>query len=371
MIKKILKELKPKTIDMYIIKKFLGTFFFSIALILAIVIVFDLVEKMDNFLEKNVPWSEIVFTYYFNFLPYFANFFSPLFIFISVIFFTSKLTNNSEIVAILSSGISYPRLMRPYFMSALILGLLSFFLTGYIIPAANKKRIDFELKYIDDATSFSKRNYHRQIAPGHFAYVEGYDVSTDIGYRFSLEKFEDNQLVSKLMAERARWDSIALKWKLEDYYIRNYGENNIQAITRGAIIDTVLTNLQPQDFKFQLKSKATLNSNELDDFIEEMQNRGDDNLETFKVEKYNRFAYPFSTFILTLIGVSLSTRKKRGGTGLNIAAGIALSFLYILFMQVFSALAESNTIHSSLLAVWIPNILFIIIGAILYVFAPK
>ncbi len=369
MINKILKSLGLKTIDIYIIKKFLGTFFFSIALILAIVIVFDLAEKMEDFMENKTPMSEIIFVYYFNFLPYFANFFSPLFIFISVIFFTSKLTNNSEIVAILCSGVSYPRLMKPYFISALFLAIFSFVLTGYVIPPANKKRIDFELKYIDGAQSFLKRNVHRQIAPGQFAYIESYDVSTDIGYRFSLEKFEEEELQSKLMSERVQWDSIALKWKVINYYIRDYKAGVVQEVKKGATLDTVI-NLYPQDFKMVLKSIATLSSPELNQFIEDQQMRGDDNLEAYKVERYSRFASPFSTFILTLIGVSLATRKKRGGTGLNIAAGIALSFVYILFMQVFTELAKANALPS-LLAVWMPNIIFLIVGFILYLMAPK
>jgi len=369
MINKLLRHLGLKTIDIYIIRKFLGTFFFSIALILAIVIVFDLAEKMEDFMEKNASWKEIIFVYYFNFLPYFANFFSPLFIFISVIFFTSKLTNNSEIVAILSSGISYPRLMKPYFISATFLALFTFVLTGYVIPPANKVRIDFELKYIDDAPNFSKRNVHKQLSPGQFAYIEGYDVTTDIGYKFSLEKFEDDKLVSKLMAERVIWDSTAGKWQLNNYYIRNYKNGNMQEIINGKSIDTMV-NMHPKDFKMVLKSIETLNSFELNDFIDEQQMRGDDNLEAYKVERYRRFAFPFSTFILTLIGVSLSTRKKRGGTGLNIAVGIALSFVYILFMQIFTELAKANSMPS-LLAVWIPNIIFLGIGMLLYKIAPK
>jgi lipopolysaccharide export system permease protein len=369
MVKKIFRFLKLKTIDIYIIRKFLGTFFFSITLILAIVIVFDLVEKMEDFMEKHVAWSEIIFTYYVNFIPYFANLFSPLFIFIAVIFFTSKLTGNSEIVAILSSGISYPRLMRPYFIAAFFLAIFTFVLTGYIIPPANKKRIDFELKYIDDAPNFSKRNVHKQITPGQFAYIESYDASIDVGYRFSLEKFEDDELVSKLMAETVQWDSIALKWRLDNYYIRNYRKGGVQEVIKGNTIDTVI-NMYPKDFKMRLKSIETLNSIELEDFIDDAQMRGDDNVEAYKVERYRRVAFPFSTFILTLIGVSLSTRKKRGGAGLNIAAGIALSFVYILFMQVFTEMAKTNTIPS-LIAVWIPNIIFLIIGIILYLMAPK
>lgn len=357
-----------KTIDLYIIKKFLGTFFFSIALILAIVIVFDLAEKMEDFMEAKTPINEIIFIYYVNFLPYFANFFSPLFIFISVIFFTSKLTSNSEIIAILSSGISYPRLMRPYFYSALFLAILSLFLTGYLIPPANKKRIDFELKYIDAAVGFTKRNVHKQISPGEFAYIETYDNTRDVGYNFSLEKFEDKILVSKLMASRVSWDSIMNKWKLHDYYIRDYNITH-STIKEGKLLDTII-NLHPKDFKMRLKSIETLNNPELKEFIKEQQMRGDDNLEAYKVEKYRRFAFPFSTFILTLIGVSLSTRKIRGGTGLNIAAGIALSFIYILFMQIFTELAKANTMPT-LLAVWIPNIVFLLIGIFLYRLAPK
>ncbi len=369
MLKKILSLIGIKTIDLYIIKKFLGTFFFSIALILSIVIVFDLAEKMEDFLENNVALNEIIFTYYLNFLPYFANMFSPLFIFISVIFFTSKLTSNSEIVAILSSGVSYQRLMRPYFYSALVLAILSFFLTGYIIPPANKHRIDFELKYIDGARGFTKRNVHKQVAPGLYAYMESYDNNRDIGYKFSLERFEGEELISKMIASRVNWDSTVQKWQVQNYYIRNYNKSGQQEIIEGKMLDTTL-NMSPKDFKMRLKSIETLNTPKLKEFIAEQQMKGDDNIEAYKVEKYRRLAFPFSTFILTLIGVSLSTRKKRGGTGLNIAAGIALSFIYILFMQVFNELAKANSMPS-LLAVWIPNIIFFAIGVFLYRLAPK
>jgi len=365
---KIFRFLGLKTIDVYIIRKFLGTFFFSIGLILLIVVVFDLTEKLENFIETKTPLKEIIFTYYLNFIPFFANFFSPLFIFISVIFFTSKLTANSEIVAILSSGVSYPRMMRPYFYSATLLAVLSLLLTGYIIPPANKKRIDFELKYVDKGMDFSKRNIHKQLLPGVFAFIETYDNGRDIGYNFTLEKFENEVLVSKLTANRISWDSIVGKWKVFDYYIRDYGKFQ-SILTKGQNMDTSL-NMKPTDFRMALKSIVTLNNKDLRAFIDEMQMRGDDNLEAYKVEMYSRLAFPFSTFILTLIGVSLSTRKKRGGTGLNIAAGIALSFLYILFMQIFDELAKANSMPT-LLAVWIPNILFFMVGVILYLFAPK
>lgn len=335
---------------------------------MAIVIVFDVAEKIDNFMENHVSWNEILFVYYINFIPYFANFFSPLFVFISVIFFTSKLTGDSEIVAILTSGVSFRRLMYPYFVSALFLGIISFFLTSYVIPNANKKRIAFELKYVDHAKGFYDRNVHKQIEPGVFAYLESYDNKRDIGYKFSIEKFEGKKLVSKLFANRVKWDSTKQKWTAKNYYIRDYIGSN-ENISKGNSIDTTI-NLHPKDFKMVLKSVETLNVDELKKFIEEQKMKGDDNIEAYKVEEYRRMAFPFSTFILTLIGVSLSTQKRRGGTGLNIGIGLVLSFLYILFMQVFTELAKANTIPS-LIAVWIPNILFFGVGIFLYLIAPK
>lgn len=363
-----MKKLGLTIIDIYIIKKFLGTFFFALAMIMAVVIVFDIAEKIDDFMEKNIPWNEIIFVYYMNFIPYFANFFSPLFVFISVIFFTSKLAGDSEIVAMLTSGVSYRRLMYPYFISALFLATLSFFLTSYVIPDANKQRIGFELKYIDHAQGFYLRNIHKQIEQGVFAYLESYDNSRDIGYKFSIEKFEGKKLVSKLIADRVSWDSTKQKWTVKNYYIRDYIGNK-EKLSIGKSLDTTI-NLNPNDFKRVAKSIKTLNYRELKKFIADQKMRGDEKIEAYKVEEYVRLAFPFSTFILTLIGVSLSTQKRRGGTGLNIGIGLSLSFLYILFMQVFTELAKASTIPS-LLAVWLPNIMFLAIGIFLYLIAPK
>ncbi len=363
-----MKNFRLKTIDLYIIKKFLGTFFFSLAMIMAIVIIFDVAEKLDDFMEKDVSWNQIIFVYYLNFIPYFANFFSPLFVFISVIFFTSKLTGDSEIVAILTSGVSYRRLMYPYFISALFLATLSFILTGYVIPEANKKRIAFEYEYVYHRGGFSARNVHKQVEPGVYVYLESYDNSRDIGYKFSIEKFDKKELVSKLIADRISWDSTKNKWTVKNYYIRDY-KGKEELITSGNSIDTAL-NLKPSDFKRVERSIETLNAKELSKFIIDQEMKGDDKIESYKVEEYRRLAFPFSTFILTLIGVSLSTQKRRGGTGLNIGIGLSLSFLYILFMQVFTELAKAGTVPS-LLGVWIPNILFFGVGIFLYLIAPK
>jgi len=362
------KNLKLKLIDYYIIKKFLGTFFFALAMIMAIVIIFDVAEKLDDFMDNNISWYEIIFVYYLNFIPYFANMFSPLFIFISVIFFTSKLTGDSEIVAILTSGVSYRRLMYPYFISALLLATMTFLLSSYVIPEANKKRIEFEYKYIYNKGGFYARNVHKQIEPGIYAYIESYDNSRNIGYKFSIEKFDNKELVPKLVADRVSWDSTKQKWTVKNYYIRDY-KGKEEKITSGNSIDTLI-NLNPSDFEVIERSIETLNASELKDFIAEQKMKGDEKIEEYKVEEYRRLAFPFSTFILTLIGVSLSTQKRRGGTGLNIGIGLLLSFMYILFMQIFTEFAKASTVPS-LLGVWLPNIIFLGVGIFLYRIAPK
>jgi len=333
-----------------------------------IIIVFDISEKIDDFIEENVSWYEIIVVYYLNFIPFYANTFSPLFVFISVIFFTSKLTGNSEIVAILSSGVSYRRLMLPYFISALFLAGLSFYLAAYVIPKANKQRIGFELTYIKKSGAYTKRNVHKQVEPGVFVYLESYDKKRGLAYKFSMEKFEGKKLVSKLMANRAQWDSTKRKWKIMNYYIRNY-KGKEQKIIHGTSIDTAI-NLSPVEFKRLDKIIQTLDADELKNFIASQELKGDDKIDMYKVEQYNRSAYPFSALILTLIGVSLSTTKRRGGTGLNIILGLLLSFLYIFFMKVFMELATAGSMPP-LLSVWIPNIVFTLIGIYLYIIAPK
>jgi len=357
-----------KTLDIYIIKKFLSTFFFALGMIMLIVIVFDVSEKIDDFIEENVSWYEILIVYYLNFIPYFANFFSPLFVFISVIFFTSKLTGNSEIVAILSSGVSYRRLMLPYFISALFIAALSFYLAEYVIPKANQKRLGFEMTYIKKAGAYTKRNVHKQVEPGVFVYLESYDKKRSLAYKFSMEKFDGKKLISKLMSNRAQWDSTKQKWKVMNYYIRDYQEKG-QKITHGNAIDTAI-NLSPADFKRLDKVVQMLDVDELKKFIAEQELKGDDKIDTYKVEQYKRVAFPFSALILTLIGVSLSTTKRRGGTGINIILGLLLSFLYIFFMKVFTELATAGSMPT-LLSIWIPNIVFTLIGIYLYIIAPK
>ena len=359
----------PKKLDWYIIKKFLGTFFFAILLIISIACIFDFSEKVDKLMESKPSFNEVVFDYYLNFIPYFTTLFSPLFIFISVIFFTSKMAYDTEIIAILSSGISFRRLMLPYFMSACFLAAFSFVLSDYIIPEANRKRLDFENTYVHlKPKNFDKSNVNIQVAPGVFIQMGRFIASTNTGYNFSMEHVEDNRLVSKLISDRIEWNNSLSKWRAVNYRIRNI-DGIYESIETGATIDTIF-NLHPNEFKRTDKDIQTMNLAELNDFINIMRMRGADNVKRYQVEKNKRIAFPFSTFILTLIGVSLSTKKVRGGIGVQIAVGITLSFAYILFMQFSSQFAIGGTL-SPFLASWIPNFIFMIIGMILYRLAPK
>ncbi len=357
-----------KTLDRYIIKKFLGTFIFSIILIISLAIVIDLSQKIDSFIEKQIPLQEIVFQYYFNFIPYYTNLFLFLFVFISVVFFTAKMADQSEIIAILGSGISFQRMMYPYFISAFILALTSFFLSNFVIPPANRERLDFENTYINGAYYNSDRNIHRQISPGIFLYMESFNTLTNTGNKFSIEKYKGNELQSKLISKKAVWDSTINKWTVYNYYIRKI-TNNREIIIKGLKTDTSL-NITPIDFQRRDTEKSTMDYFELNKYIAEKRLRGETNINTYIIEKQQRTAFPFSTFILTLIGVSLASRKTKGGTGLKLGIGILISFMYIFLMQIAAQFSIKGG-FPPVLAAWTPNIIFTIVAVFLYRIAPK
>ncbi|HAF29862.1 MAG TPA: hypothetical protein DCG75_12535 [Bacteroidales bacterium] len=357
-----------KKIDIYIIKKFLGSYFFAILIIISIAVVFDLSEKIEDFIEKSAPTKAIIFDYYLNFIPYFANLFSSLFTFVAVIFFTSKMAYNTEIIAILSSGVSFRRMMYPYFISALVIALMSFLLMAYIIPPANATRKDFEYKYIRNPIRNTDKDIHRQIEPGLFVYMKSYNTTNDVGYKFSMERFEDGVLKSKLVSDYAKWDSTLAKWTIHNYYIRDI-DSLSETITKGSTLDTTL-NLHPEEFKRYANFTETMNLNQLNQYIDDQRMQGADNVVELLIDKYSRFAYPFSTFILTLIGVALSSRKVRGGIGMHIGFGLLLSFSYILFMRFTVMFAISGSLNP-LFAVWLPNMIYAVISVFLYRIAPK
>lgn len=358
-----------RLLDWYIIRKFIGTFFYSIALILIVVIVFDISEKTQDFIDRDPPLKAIVFDYYLNFVPYFANLFSPLFVFIAVIFFTSRMAYRTEIVAILSSGISFNRLLFPYMIGATIIATLSLFLNLFIIPHANRDRLEFEEIYIRNKVQFKETNIHRQISPGVFYYMQGFSTYNNIGFKFSLEKFSNNQLVYKLNSEFIQWDSLKNKWTIHNYYIRELGNGVQEKIRKGDKLDTTL-NIDRKEFYRRTNSKEMMTAKELDEFISSEKMKGAGNVEEYELEKYQRISFPFATYILTLIGVALASRKVRGGIGLHIGVGLLISFGFILFMQFSSVFAKSGIV-SPLIAAWIPNAIFIIIAILLLRLAPK
>ena len=343
-----------RTIDIYIIKKFLGTFFYAIGLIISIAMVFDISENLDEFISKDATLKTIVFDYYLNFIPYFANLFSSLFTFIAVIYFTSKMAYNSEIIAILSSGVSYHRLMRPYMISAFIIALFSYTLGNYIIPPANKKRVEFKNTYIDGHRNYSERNIHRQLSPGVFIYMQSYNTSNDVGYKFTIEKFTNGKLRSKLEADYIKWDRENKKWVINNYVIRDI-DGYKETLTSGTKIDSTL-NMLPEDYRVVKNIVETMDLPMLNKEIKDMKLRGVNSIE-FEIEKHKRLSGPFSAFILTIIGASLASRKIKGGIGLHLGLGILFSFSYIMFMQVSTVFAISGSV-SPIVAAWIPNLLF-------------
>ncbi len=357
-----------KKLDLYIIRKFLGTFFYAIALLAVIIIIFDISEKIDDFLDKKPPLSAIIFQYYANFIPYFINLFSALFTFIAVIFFTSKMAANTEIVAILNSGVSFYRFLRPYLLSSLFLALISFGLTNFVIPETSKNMQNFQKEYLKSQKNNNETNIHMQISPGVFAYVESFDVKNKKGFRFSLEKFSDSSMTEKLTSDYLRWDSVSGMWALDNWVKREIGDKG-EVITRGAKMDTLL-NLNPGDFAIDVDDAMYMNYRELRDFIEMEKLRGSSNLMKFQIEKHKRIAFPFATIVLTLIGVSLSSRKVRGGIGFNLGVGITICFAFILFMQVTTVFATFGNLPP-VIAVWTPNFLFGILALWLLRIAPK
>ena len=362
-------DLRPRKIDVYIVSKFITTFFVALLLIIGIVIIFDISEKIDNFVAKEAPLKAIIVDYYLNFIPYFMNMFSPLFVFITVIFFTSKMAADSEIIAILSCGISFHRMMVPYIFSATLIAIFSLCLNLFIIPDANKTRLEFENQYVKTRFKSVGRNVHYQISPGEFVFAESFSSWNNTAYKFTLEKIVDNKLVSKISAESAVYNEEKDRWTLKKYFIREYNNDLTDKIRSGKQMDTTIA-LSSKDFYLTEKTVETLNYAELNQLIDTQKMRGDGNVKFALIEKNTRFALPFSAFILTIMGVALSSKKRRGGIGWNIGIGIALAFTYILFLRFSQMFVHTGTLPPTI-ALWLPNVVFAIIAGFLYRIAPK
>ncbi len=358
-------------IDWYIMKKFLSTYVFLIAIVILIAIIFDYNEKIDKFTQSHVPVRKIVFDYYLNFIPYFSNLFSPLFVFIAVILFTSNLASNSEIIAMKAAGMSFRRLLRPYMLSAFLIAVVTFFLGAYVIPVGNISRVNFENAYVKKKSTTTADNVQMQVDTGVVAYITHFDNVTKSGYGFSLDKFVDKKLVSHLTAQNIQYDTLSdrrYSWTIRMYNIRTL-KGRREKISSGEKLDTMIM-MEPSDFFYTKNQQETMTLPQLGEFIGKQKMRGAPNVNTFEVEYHKRFAMPFAAFILTVIGVSLSSQKRKGGMGISLGIGLALSFAYIMF-QTVSATFSTNAGMPAALAAWIPNAVFAVIAFILYKRTPE
>lgn len=372
---RVLRKLSPKhlfgRLDWYIIRKFIGTYIFSIVLIISIALVFDFNENLSKFTKYHAPWRAIVFDYYANFIPYYSNLFSPLFVFIAVIFFTSKLAGNSEIIAMLSSGVSFRRLMRPYMISCVLIASVTFYLNSFVIPHGTVIRQNFESLYRNSKKNTSAENVQLQVGKGTVAYIQHYDDRYKRGYGFSLDKFEGKKLVSHMTAMEIQYDTIAdakYHWKVTNWKTRTLVGLRERIVT-GDVKDTVIL-MEPTDLVYSKGQQETFTSPELLDYISKQTSRGSSNVVQYEVEFHKRIAMSFSSFILTIIGLSLSARKRKGGMGLYLGIGLGLSFGYIMLQTVSSTFAI-NAGTPPVLAAWIPNLIFAFIAYFCYRHAPR
>jgi len=356
-----------KILDWYILKKFLKSYLFVVLVIELVVVIIHVTEQNENFIKHELTFGQI-FDYYVDYVPYIAGMITPITIFITVVFMTSQLAQHSEIIAMLSSGVSFRRLMRPYMIGASIIAILAFYLGGWVIPNGNKDRVAFELQYIKGAYHFTERNIHIKIAPTTLLYLQSYNVGTNRGYKPTLETIEDGVLIEKLEAANMTWQKETEKWRLRNWKKRAINDME-EVFTAGKSLDTTLR-IHPKDFASDYSRFETLTMNELYTYIDELELRGADDIAVYEIEKYIRYTSPFAALILTFIGLGVSARKARGGAGFQIALGFLLAFIYIIFFIFSRTSAEAGSI-SPIIAIWIPNIIFTTIGIIIYQTVPR
>jgi lipopolysaccharide export system permease protein len=377
-----------KLIDSYIIKRFLTTFFFVVLILLAVITVIDITEKIDKYTKANLTAWEIT-GYYLNYIPWIGSLLMPITIFIATVYVCSRMASHTEIIAILSSGVSFRRLLLPFFAGALLVAILSFVLNGWIIPNSSKYRLAFEMQYLKSKFYFDKRNIHFQVAPNTYLYLQSYNNSSNTGYHFTMEKFQNNRLTDKLTANRIEWDSVKQKWTLKDWKLKKidavFESTALNAegpkfdrtkkisvndsTAHGTKMDTALV-IHPKEFESDYRKYEGMTMGELDDYIGALRARGSTGVAAYEVEKHSRFAAPFSIFILVFMGVIVSSKKSRGGTGLQIALGFTLSFIFLIFFILFRSLADAGDMPPQI-SVWIPNIIFGVISLAMYKYVPR
>lgn len=358
-----------KELDLYIAKKFIKTFFVTILLFIIIIIIFDIAEKLDDFLQKHAPVSEIFTVYYVSFIPTLLNTFSPIFIFISVLYFTSRLASRTEIISMLAGGLSLRRILVPYLAVGALFAFGSYMLNAWIIPISDKKRVKFENTYLRDYWSESRSAIYRQIKPGVVMYMEYFSNNDSSGIGVTLEQYKGQELSSVLFGRFIRWEPAQKTWRLEIVTQREFLADGNQKISTKPYLDTLI-GFNPANFFFRVEDVQSLNQNELASFIQKEKLRGSPNVQALETEKYRRIASPFSTFILIVIAVSVAGRKSRGGLGIALGVGIFVILFFLFFSKYFISLGNTNVLPPQL-AVWLPNLLFVPVAYIFYRFAQK
>lgn len=334
-----------------------------------IAIIFDISENIDDFVKSDATLWQIITQYYINYAFYFGNLLSSFIIFLTIIWFTSKLAQKTEIVAILCGGISYRRFLRPYFIASGILVAVSLLLSHYVVPFANQVKYDFELTYLKGALTVEDANMHREIEPGTIAYFYRVTPANNAGSNFSLERWENGMLVWKLLSSGATWHPEEKYWTITNAQIRTLHPNGDESVRYVAKLDTVL-NMTIDDFSLRKEIMTTMNYNELNDFIAEQKLSGSGRAVEFEIEQYTRTSNAFAIFVLTLIGVSIASRKQRGGTGVHLMLGIIIGFIYV-FIARMMTVASMNVGFPAYVAVWVPNVIFLLVGWFFYLRAQK
>ena len=365
-----------KLLDKYIFLKILSTFFFVLLILVAIIVVIDLTEKVDKFSSNNLSTGAII-GYYLNFVPWIAGLISPIIVFIAIVYVTGRLAAHTEIIAMLSAGISFPRLLLPYFMAATVIASITFALNGWVIPQSNKKRLDFELTYIRNKPYYDRSNIKLQIEANVILYIQNYNTQNNTGYQFTLERFDNNRLIEKMNAEQIVWDTAKHTWHLK-MWKRRFVDSIFQVRTNattydlrttGTDMDTALT-IKPVDFENEEGKYDGMTIPELSEHIKKLRFRGATGVETYEVERHIRFAAPFTIFVLVFMGVLVSARKSRGGTGFQIVMGFILAFIFLIFFLLTRTFAETGALPP-FLAAWLPNITFAIIASFMYRYVPR
>ncbi len=356
-----------KILDRYILKKFLISYLFVALILVAVIVVIDITEKSDDFLEHQLTFLQIA-RYYLDFIPWIANLITPITVFIATVFITSKMAGHTEVVAILSSGVSFHRMLVPYIIGAVLIAAVSFYLNGWLIPNSDKSRVAFLVEYTRKPFNFSQNNIHVKVAPESYMYLRNYNNNSKVGHQFTLETVRDNEMYQKLTARRVVWNEELEKWKVQDWTLREFDGRN-EYISSGKVLDTLL-NITPKDFESSVYMEQTLTIDELNSTIALLKSRGADNVETYVVEKYMRYMSPFAIIILTFIGVIVSARKSRGGVGFQIALGFLIAFIFIICFMLSREFAIKSVV-SPLLGVWMPNIFFTLVSLLMYRTVPR